>query len=188
METVGRMVSEGIVNLQRALMIPGWMSETELEWIALQASRSTRSAEIGCWLGRSTRAMADNTTGQIFAVDTWGGSKEHREQLKGKPPEWLFNNWRKNMEGTNVSPMRMTSLEAASLFRDKEIMFDFIFIDASHEYKDVRDDILAWKKLLSPGGVLAGHDFDEYFPEVKQAVEECLPGYSLVSGTSIWSA
>lgn len=36
---------------------------------------------------------------------------------------------------------------------------DFVYIDANHRYKYVRDDIAAWWNVLSPGGMLSGHDY-----------------------------
>jgi predicted O-methyltransferase YrrM len=36
----------------------------------------------------------------------------------------------------------------------------FIFVDAAHDYLNVRHDFLAWKGLVVPGGFLAAHDVD----------------------------
>ena len=58
--------------LKKALKIPGWMSKPELQWLAKQAVASKTIIEAGSWQGRSTRAMADNTGGKVFAVDPWG--------------------------------------------------------------------------------------------------------------------
>ena len=70
--------------------------------------------------------------------------------------------------------LRMPSLEAVEKFEDHSL--DFVFIDASHEYEDVKKDIAAWIKKVKPGGVIAGHDYYindfDYFPGVKQAVNE----------------
>jgi hypothetical protein len=68
----------------------------------------------------------------------------------------------------------MKSLDAVSRFGDHSL--DFVFIDASHEYEDVKADIIAWIPKIKPGGVLAGHDYYiddfDYYPGVKQAVNE----------------
>ena len=77
-------------------------------------------------------------------------------------------------------PMRTTSLEASEQFEDDSL--DFVFIDASHEYEDVKRDICAWLPKVKVGGVLAGHD---YYPEggwsvwpgVRKAVEELLDNF-----------
>lgn len=47
----------------------------------------------------------------------------------------------------------------------------FVYVDASHRYQDVLDDMHAWWQHLRPDGILAGHDFDdERHPEVAAAV------------------
>lgn len=160
------------VDISKSLLIDGWMSETELTWLAQKARTHTRIVEVGSWMGRSTRALADNTPGLIWAVDTWQGSEEHQELLADKPSNWLYEQFLSNTQDlSNIEALRMPSLEAAKLLADKK--FDMIFIDASHEYVAVKQDIEAWKPLCAPGGLLAGHDYD--WDGVKKAVDECLP-------------
>lgn len=48
--------------------------------------------------------------------------------------------------------------------------FDFIYIDASHAFKDVSVDILLSMKRLKPDGILGGHDLP--LPDVKQALDK----------------
>ena len=59
------------MNITRALQIPGMMSEEELTYLAELASDREWIVEIGSWMGRSARAMADNTKGTVYCVDTW---------------------------------------------------------------------------------------------------------------------
>ena len=50
----------------------------------------------------------------------------------------------------------MDSIEAAAAM---ELEAEFIYIDASHEYVKVFNDIVAWNKHLKPGGVMCGDDW-----------------------------
>jgi hypothetical protein len=59
------------------------------------------------------------------------------------------------------------SVEASSGF--SENYFDLIYIDASHIYEDVRDDISCWYPKLRSGGWMLFHDYDN---GVKRAVDE----------------
>ncbi len=173
------------MNIENAKNIFGWMPENELAWLATQAAVYKNIVEIGSFMGRSTRALADNTRGIVTAVDTWAGSDEdqHRKLLEGKSPDWLFHRFNENMVGPeNWTTLRMASLDAAKHCANRK--FDFIFIDASHDYANVKADILAWGPLLAEGGTLAGHDFHSGAPGVMQAVDELLTGYKLFE--SIW--
>jgi hypothetical protein len=37
--------------------------------------------------------------------------------------------------------------------------FDWVYIDAGHDYENVRADLNAWWPVVSENGILAGHDF-----------------------------
>lgn len=43
--------------------------------------------------------------------------------------------------------------------RFNSMVFEFIYIGASHEYKGVAQDLIDWYPLLKPGGIIAGHDY-----------------------------
>lgn len=164
------------------LSIPGWMTEPELNWLAEQARRHQRIAEIGAWQGRSTVALAD-TPGTVCAIDTWAGSSEHQAELAQHPPDWLWRRFRANTKAyPNILPLRAPSLEAAKLPQT----YDMIFIDASHEYAEVKADIEAWSRRLEPGGLFCGHDLD--WPDVYRAVTELLPEAAWTEVGSLWVA
>lgn len=184
------------MNIERALSTPGWSSEEELTFLAGIAGRSRNMVEIGSWRGRSARAMADNTQGIIYCVDTWvdhaigirGWWSDTDYPLLTTRPDWLFHEFKHNLSeyiDKTVFPYRLESLKASRVLHDKE--FDLIFIDAAHDYASVKNDILAWLPLLSEGGILCGHDYNSPLdPEVKIAVDELIPKCELVG--TIWIA
>lgn len=181
-----------MIDITKALTIEGWMSEAELTWLAEQAQTHTRIVEIGSWMGRSTRALADNTQGVLYAVDVWypdnvtslDDANIFRTLLAGKPNNWLFEQFIHNMQGTDVVTIGRQSTQAAVMLGDQR--FDMIFIDGSHDYDSVKADILAWRPLLAKGGLLCGHDAPQQ--GVKQAVSELIPNYTVAEGTTIWVA
>ena len=142
-------------------------------------------------MGRSTRAILDNTSATVYAVDTWKGSPSEPEMLAAvasQPGDWVFDRFCTTVRdhlGSKLSIMRATSVEAARRLNRER--FDMIFIDASHDYENVKADILAWAPLLAPGGLLCGHDFADS-AGVQRAVEEVIPTGRLVGAGSIWSA
>ena len=81
--------------------------------------------------------------------------------------------------------LRMTTTEAARLFEDEH--FDFVFIDADHSYKAVKQDITHWEPKVRPGGWLGGHDYHERkFPGVVKAVNELLGARVTEYPGTIW--
>lgn len=181
------------VDISNALLIPGWTNEAELTWLAEQASTRKRVVEIGSWKGRSIRAMADNLEpfSQLLAVDTWEGTPEdgHYKELEGKGAEWLYYQFMANAGYLRaVENLRGPSVNTAHyLVLRGRTSFDMIFIDAAHDYKNVKADILAWRPLLAPGGLLCGHDYDAGRPGVVRAVNELIPNKKRGPG-SIWIA
>lgn len=147
--------------------------------------------EIGSWKGRSASYMAveifnSRKNIKFDCVDTWCGSVEHldpnsfyfhQELITDK--DWLYYQFLQNTRPVCdiITPIRMTSLDAVSLYENRSL--DFIFIDASHEYEDVKKDIIGWYPKLKLGGIIAGHDYTSY-DGVKQAVDEILINKNLI--------
>jgi hypothetical protein len=116
----------------------------------------------------------------IYAVDTWQGSDEpeHKDFIeKIGGPEAFYKQFCHNVTINGMSdiifPIRAKSVDAAWLFEDNSL--DMTFIDASHDYKSVREDIVAWLPKIKHGGKLAGHDIA--WPDVKKAVLDELIKY-----------
>ena len=61
------------------------------------------------------------------------------------------------------------SVFASSLFPDE--FFDFVYIDGSHDYEPIKQDINSWWSKVKVGGILGGHDYKNS-PYVEQAVKE----------------
>jgi len=82
----------------------------------------------------------------------------------------------------NATLLEMDSLQASPRFDDSSI--DFVYIDATHEYESVRDDIAAWWPKVKPGGLLAGHDFCEGHP-ITAGVVRAVREFALASNLHI---
>ena len=65
------------------------------------------------------------------------------------------------------------SITASKNFNDS--YFDFVYIDADHEYEAVKNDILHWWPKVKKGGLLCGHDYaTPAIPGVSVAVNEVI--------------
>lgn len=145
--------------------------------------KQSKFAEIGVWRGRSACYIGEliKLSGKnikLFAIDTWAGSDEqfHKDYISSiGGPDALYNEFKTNMTNAGLNeiviPIRLKSVVAATTINDKSL--DFIFIDGSHEYQDVKDDILAWLPKLAPNGEIWGHDADWHL--VQQALNEIWP-------------
>lgn len=84
-----------------------------------------------------------------------------------------------------ASLLRMTSLEAAEQLAGRQ--FDVVYIDACHKEWAVRQDIEAWRPMVKPGGLLAGHDHQsKQYPGVTRAVRALLGEPDAVFADSSW--
>lgn len=140
----------------RAYEIEGWCKRNELLYLAEIAANSNFSIEVGSHAGRSTQAMANSR--RLVCVDTF----ENEE---------IFEKFKKNIENhKNTQFLRGKSVEIAENFPN--MCADLIFIDASHEYEDVKADIEAYWKKLGDGGRLVLHDYIPEFEGVMKATDE----------------
>jgi len=173
------------MNIARAQTIDGGMEIPELEWLAEHASKCQWVAEIGSLRGRSARAMADNMTGDsvLFCVDHFKGSVEHGDAFSKDDSLYrtFCGNMQDHIDSGRVCVIRCPSVEASTMIAAN---LDMVFIDASHDYDSVKADIQSWKPLLTPGGLLCGHDYGH--PPIEQVVRELLGDLPTVPGGSIW--
>lgn len=143
------------------------------------AKPNSHFVEVGSWKGRSSVFMAVEIINsikkiQFDCVDTWEGSIEHTEN-NSVINRTLYDEFLLNIKPVSnvIRPIQKLSLDAAKDYADESL--DFVFIDASHEYEDVLNDIRAWMPKIKSGGWIAGHDYVEgrkYWEGVYDAVNE----------------
>lgn len=185
-------------DVAEAAGIDGWMSEAELAWLAGVAKGCRIIVEIGSWKGRSTKALAMHTGGVVYAIDDWRGdehgSAELRQELAAKGPDGVHAEFLRNLEpeirAGRVVVLRRRSAEAAPVLR--ELLggrgADLVFIDAEHTRASVKHDIETYRPFLREGGLLAGHDYSGAWPGVVLAVDELVPGRTVIPDGTIWHA
>lgn len=157
------------LNTSKAEQCDGYMSSTELKWLAKNAKQNKIVIELGAWHGRSTRALADNLQpdGKLYAIDHWLGSAVERDTNHASAAlnegDHAFMEFSDNLQDHILSgkcvPLRMASKNAAAWFKKHGITVDMIFIDAGHTYEEVKEDIELWLPLVKDGGILCGHDY-----------------------------
>ena len=174
------------------LDLRGWGSSSPVFEILIIDNRPKIIIEVGTWNGSSAITMAKHAQEHelettIICIDTWLGSPEHRidadyrESLHlkhGFPRiyyQFLANVILSDMQHCIV-PLPQVSISACRWltqmgFCDKLGKADLIYIDADHTFNSVYPEITEFWNLLAPGGIMFGDDYNDAWPEVKQAVK-----------------
>lgn len=168
--------------------IDGWFSYPKLyRDMVSQFSDDSKFVEVGTWKGRSAAYMAVEIANskkriKFYCVDLWSGvvSYSPTQSSAISTDDSFYQTFLANIEPVKdfITPIRNTSLEATKQFKDKSL--DFIFIDASHDYESIKQDIEAWYPKLKPTGVFAGHDYLTSVG-VRQAIEEFCTKMELIN-------
>lgn len=184
------------------LDLQGWGGHREYFKARIEETEPHLIIEVGTWKGKSACAMADicteifetdrhpsdpqPTMPEIVCVDTWLGATEfwtnHQDPKRykslalacGYPQvyyQFLANVILSGHENI-ITPFPQSSINAARLFRKQGVEADLIYVDASHEYDDVKMDLEYYYDCLRSGGVMFGDDYCEYWKGVIQAVDE----------------
>ena len=149
----------------------GW--KTWDKFLSIYVGKKINIMEIGVYKGGATqwflKNIMTNTKSKIYAIDTFEGSPEYQNKINFKNIKTIFNeNIKKTGKEKQVEIMEMYSDKALIKLLNKKNppKFDIIFIDASHEARDViSDGILSWKLLNENGTII----FDDYrWNKIKQ--------------------
>jgi len=163
-----------------------WFDFQEIYKRMVQRYDNAHFVEVGSWKGRSSVFMAVEIINsgrniRFDCVDTWEGSVEHIT-ISDVINKKLYATFMANIQPVKniINPIRLKSVDASKCYTNGSL--DFVFIDASHEYRDIKNDILCWMPKVKKGGVFAGHDV--YAPGVSTALQEVLLGKYRVEGNS----
>lgn len=134
-----------------------------------QDLKPIRILEVGSFEGRSTsffieEALKYQPSVEIYCLDTWQGGLEHAELNMMSVEERSNHNIALTAERFPQS--KIVKYKAGShegmmnlLVQNGNNIFDFIYIDGSHEAPDVLLDALLAHKLVRKEGIIA---FDDY--------------------------
>jgi hypothetical protein len=185
------------------MAIPGW-TDDEIRGLYDEIASTLRDGddfvEVGVAYGQSLIYMADRDWSRgrpnLWAVDMWeefmGGDNLPPEvfaamRAYGTPSKAFFAMLQDHLpqdRNVAVHMLQATSVAASRRFTDKSVAA--VFIDARHTLECCREDIAAWLPKVRPGGWLAGHDYSDAFPGVKQAANEAFGWANLEVRGSVW--
>lgn len=157
--------------------VSGWYSDHPVFEHLIRERRPKRLVEVGSLFGASAIHIAKlldkhDIAAELTCVDTFLGSREsffefrdHRQAMLRAGRYHFFDEFLGNVARAGcthiVNPFPQSSTNAARIFRELGVKFDFVYLDASHEYGDVLADLREWWPLVDEGGVLVGDDFED---------------------------
>jgi predicted O-methyltransferase YrrM len=156
--------------------IQGWFNhERAYQYLLDNTPENGTIVELGAWLGKSSSYLCEKSIGQeIVIVDTWKGSPNELTTFHKLATETdIFPIFQENMKGLSYTAMQMTSEEAVKHFDDETL--DAVFIDLTHTYEAVKEDIQLWMPKVKKGGIISGDDYHPNWAGVMKAVDELIP-------------
>lgn len=127
--------------------------------------------EIGSYEGKSSELFA-LICGRVYCIDPWEDvwTKEGDKNVLILEAERMFDMMMLNYN--NINKVKKISKDACNDFGDG--FFDFVYIDAMHDYDSVTNDIKYWISKIKSGGFIGGHD---YLVGSGQGVEKAVKDY-----------
>jgi len=127
---------------------------------SLSQKKPIIGVEVGVWKGDLSYYLLDRVPRlTMYMVDPFLAYPHFRASMGQAGWDDLYLRVVNKMSvfGDRAVLIRAKSVEAAQHMRKKRI--DFVYIDAGHDYDNVRADLHAWEPLLRSGGIMSGHDY-----------------------------
>lgn len=145
-------------------------------------------AEVGVYRGETSAALLSARRDlRLYMVDPWREITPTDAPCSLRRQSVCDADMRQAEADTAFAADRRWILRHASpgiVWRFDHDSLDFVFIDADHRRKAVLADCEAWYPRLKPGGLLAGHDYDDPAAPWTWGVTEAVMQFSLDRGLS----
>ena len=95
---------------------------------------------------------------KLYSVDAWTPYKGYRGYVSQGRFNKLYDEAKERLAFyNNCEVVKAFSMDAVKQFKNGSL--DFVYIDGSHEFQQVTNDIAEWSKKVRKGGIVSGHDF-----------------------------
>lgn len=151
----------GRAHLRLHRSIEGQLAVEESRFLRRAASGRRTIVEIGSYRGKSAAmlALGSAPAGRVYAIDPHIRSAGAGVTAYAADDERVF---RETMERLGVADrvhhIVKTSADARPDWPDGEPI-DLLWIDGDHSHEGVRRDLSDWAGLVTPGGLIALHDY-----------------------------
>ncbi len=138
----------------------------------VQGIEKPKMLEIGSFMGESTLLFASmGCFDEIHCIEPFSGDFD---EYKEYGDDWgvikreFWTNTRHFKDKIHL--YKDFSYNMVDKFEDES--FDFIYIDARHEYENIKLDLMDYLPKVKKGGSIGGHDYSKEFSGVQRAVNE----------------
>jgi predicted O-methyltransferase YrrM len=166
--------------LARIRPIEGWLEEEEADLLIATATRALLSlpghaalVEIGSYCGRSTVAIASviqalGSSARLHAIDPHEGALTADGSARTAP---TLRRLQENLEREGLADaVRIIAQRSSDVAWDQPVRM--LFIDGLHDYESVSADFRHFDPHVVGDGLVAFHDYADYWPGVKALVDE----------------
>lgn len=123
----------------------------------------TRGAEIGVCEGRYSEVLCQRipTLTSLLCIDPWKAFDGNRPNGWGRDQALHDQRYAATVQRLKPYPVaqiiRKKSVDAARSVPQGSL--DFVYIDGSHHFDDVMQDLIKWGSRVRSGGIVAGDDY-----------------------------
>ncbi len=180
--------------LKRMQTIDGWLEEGEADLLIGAVVKAAQDrvepltiVEVGSYCGRSTvvlgqAAQALRPGSRVYAIDPHEGVVGAADaELKTMKP--TLARFRDNVARAGLTGA-VETIQRCSFEVTWNRPIHLLLIDGLHDYANVARDFSHFASFVAPGGLIAFHDYADYYPGVQRLVDEVLAGddYCRVGG------
>lgn len=170
-----------------------YIFNTRQELAKFVLPKNSIGCEIGVGSGDFSQILFNETKPlYLYLIDRWlymedldptvyGWKCKHSQADYDRFYQMTIDKFKNN---NNVIILKKTSTEALDSFED--YFFDYIYIDASHDYESVKNDLELSRKKIKKNGFICGHDYNKNYNHnrkneygVIKAVDEFVKKYNL---------
>lgn len=162
-----------LVENIKGYLVPG--QEKALMVIASKLPQKSVVVEIGSYMGKSTAciALASPKSTKIYAVDTFRGNKKDFRENKQFIGGDFYEKFKQNLSKLGIWNKIVPQIgKSYGIGKKWKLPIDFLFIDGSHVYEDVKNDFELFYPFVKDGGIIALHDVSAGHPGVLKCWKE----------------
>ncbi len=138
-------------------------------------------AEIGVDRGGYAETLCqENQNLHLYGIDPWEPTA-YEIGVSGMPTDQgyfdsCYGEAKARLAPYNCTIIKKNSMDALDHFKDNSL--DFVYIDANHDFINFTKDLHYWIKKVRIGGIVAGHDYDDYPFNKMNHVKAALNAYA----------